>query len=279
MTALTTVADVIGHLERMAPPSLAEPWDNCGLQVGAMDWAVRRIWVALDPLPEVVAAACADGADLLVTHHPLIFKALTRVDLGTPTGRIIAQALAAGLAIYAAHTNLDSAADGLNDVLARHLGVSPRAPLAVSVGGATPSDVGLGRIGRLDRPVALGELARRVCRQLAIDQACIVGDPDRAVHHVALCSGSGGSLVGAFLAGPADVFITGEIRYHDAQDILAAGRCAIDIGHFASERIMIQDVARRLQLALGDVNINLTACTLEKDPFTRLQVLSSRTDE
>jgi dinuclear metal center YbgI/SA1388 family protein len=268
---MTTVADVIAHLERIAPSSLAEQWDNCGLQVGAPGWPVRRVWVALDPLPEVVSAACREAVDLLVTHHPLIFQPLSRVDAATTTGRIIAEALAARMTIFSAHTNYDSAGEGLNDVLARRLGVTVNRALAPARQQEPSPTAGLGRVGTLERPVSLGDLAQEVCGRLGLDEARLVGDPGAMVQEVALCSGSGGSLVGDFLSGAADVFITGEIRYHQARDIAAAGRGAIDIGHFGSERIMIQDVAERLSRALAAENVTVTACGLETDPFRRVR--------
>ena len=121
MTA--TVARLIRLLDELAPPHLAESWDNVGLQIGSRNWPVKKVWTALDPLPEVVAAAIENGVDLLVTHHPLIFKPLKRIDSDTPTGRIAEMALAAKLAIFCAHTNLDSVAGGVNDVLADRMGL------------------------------------------------------------------------------------------------------------------------------------------------------------
>jgi dinuclear metal center YbgI/SA1388 family protein len=268
---LTIVADVIRHLEAMAPRVLAEQWDNCGLQVGALDWPVRRVWVALDPLPEVVSAACRGQVDLLITHHPLIFRPLSRIDTAAPVGRIIADALGAHLAVYSAHTSYDSAPEGLNDVLARRLGITPSRVLAAA-GAESPSGSGLGRIGALDRPMTLADLARDVCRRLGLEEARLVGNPRLMAHEAALCSGSGGSLTPDFLASPAQVYITGEIHYHQARDIAAAGRGAIDIGHFGSERIMIGDVAERLAQVLAAEGVQVTACDLEKDVFASVRV-------
>jgi len=121
MTA--TVAQLMRLLDDLAPPRLAESWDNVGLQIGGRNWPVKKVWTALDPLPEVVAAAIENGVDLLVTHHPLIFKPLKRIDSDTPTGRIAEMALAAKLAIFCAHTNLDSVAGGVNDILADRMGL------------------------------------------------------------------------------------------------------------------------------------------------------------
>jgi len=121
MTA--TVAQMMRLLDDLAPPRLAESWDNVGLQIGSRHWPVMKVWTALDPLPEVVAAAVENGVDLLVTHHPLIFKPLKRIDSDSPTGRIAEMALSAKLAIFCAHTNLDSAPGGVNDILADRVGL------------------------------------------------------------------------------------------------------------------------------------------------------------
>ena len=119
-----TVADIIEVMGVIAPTRLAEAWDNVGLQVGQTDWPVKTIWIALDPSPDVVSAACQKNTDLLITHHPLIFKPLRSVDFDSATGNSIRMAAQNQLAIFAAHTNFDSAAGGLNDTLARRIGLT-----------------------------------------------------------------------------------------------------------------------------------------------------------
>ena len=114
----SAVSDIIHVLDNLAPPALAEEWDNIGLQVGDPSWPVRHIWIALDPTLEVVDAACRRNVDLLITHHPLIFKPLKSIIFHTPLGKIIDLATRNHLAIFAAHTNLDSAIGGVNDILA-----------------------------------------------------------------------------------------------------------------------------------------------------------------
>ena len=104
---IATVADIIDVMETIAPSRLSEKWDNVGLQVGKANWPVKRLRVALDPLTDIVNEACRDNIDLLITHHPLIFKPLTRIDFETPVGRTIRMAAKQRLAIFAAHTNLD----------------------------------------------------------------------------------------------------------------------------------------------------------------------------
>ena len=266
------VRDIIDLMERIAPARLAESWDNCGLQLGAADWPVRSVWVALDPLPEVVTAACAAGADMLITHHPLFMRAIKRLDLGSPGGRVVARAIGHRLAIFAAHTNFDSAAEGLNDILARRLEIDAAGALQPPADDVMPgegrfSGVGLGRIGDLRAPTTLAELARRISATLALPGLRIAGPEQLDVSRVALCTGSGGRLVSAFLATTAQVYISGDLRYHDARDVVAAGRGLIDIGHFASEHLMVQALADRLEKSLAAHGVAVTACSVETDPL------------
>jgi dinuclear metal center YbgI/SA1388 family protein len=124
------------HLEALAPLKLAEEWDNCGLQVGDRNRLVRRIMVALDPLPEVVQEACDNKIDLLITHHPLLIRPLKQIDLTSDIGGIVSRCVAHRLAIYAAHTNLDASLGGLNDHLADLLHLEARRPLQAAAGPA-----------------------------------------------------------------------------------------------------------------------------------------------
>jgi dinuclear metal center YbgI/SA1388 family protein len=127
-----TVAQFIQILDRIAPPRLAEAWDQIGLQVGSRDWVVNKVWTALDPLPEVVAMACENDVELLITHHPLFFKSINCIDCDTPSGRIAEMALSNRMAIFSAHTNLDSVSGGVNDVLARRMALTKVQVLADS---------------------------------------------------------------------------------------------------------------------------------------------------
>jgi dinuclear metal center YbgI/SA1388 family protein len=369
-----TVGDFIDIMESFAPVALAEEWDNAGLQVGHRDWCVKTIWVALDPLPLVVEAACRNSVDLLITHHPLIFRPLNSVDFAEPIGRSILQAAQSRLAVYAAHTNFDSVTGGLNDIFAGRLGLTNLAPLVAAksdglhklmvfvpaeheqrllaalfespageIGAysccsfrspgrgtfkpgqdAEPfsgehgrvNDVaevkietvvrqrdllrviahlrshhpyetmaydvypltqpettfGIGRVGDLTESSDLRALALKVKRSFGVDTLRVVGDPCMSVKRVAVCTGSGASLVRGFLNSTAEVFISGDLRYHDARDAEAARRGLIDIGHFASEHIVVAALTERLQesaVAAGfDTTIN--ACGLEKEPFINL---------
>jgi dinuclear metal center YbgI/SA1388 family protein len=258
----TTVADIVRILEALASPSLAETWDNVGLQVGDPRRTVATVWTALDPAPRVIRAACDARVDLLVTHHPLIFRALKRIDGATAQGASILDAVTHGLAIYAMHTNFDAAAGGLNDVLAERIGLRRVEPLSAEAGS-------VGRVGRVAPGRSVRALAQLVKRKLRIDRVRVAGDPGMRIERVALVAGSGGSLVSLFLESQAELFITGDLRYHDAREIEAAGKAAIDIGHFHSEQMMAEDVAARLRRRLQQRRppVHVEACTLESDPF------------
>lgn len=279
------VGDIIRIAEELAPRELAESWDNVGLQVGSREWPVKSIWVALDPLPKVVTAACQADVDLLITHHPLIFKPLKSIDCTTPAGDIIQSALQHRLTIFSAHTNLDSATDGVNDTLARRIGLQHLSVLKQDANGAgrivvdddldeqEPMAVqGLGRTGDLSQPTTLASLAGEVKKNLNLKSVAIAGDPDLPVDKVALCSGSGSSLLGDFFASSAQVYISGDLRYHDARDVEMAGRGLIDIGHFASEHLIVEVLAGKLadRLVKSGADVSVEACRLEEDPFKTL---------
>lgn len=280
-----TVGDIIRIAEELAPRELAESWDNVGLQVGSREWPVNSIWVALDPLPQVVTAACQADVDLLITHHPLIFKPLKSIDCTTPAGYIIQSALQHRMTIFSAHTNLDSATDGVNDTLARRVGLHHLSVLkqeAHDTGRIVVNDdldeqepvavQGLGRTGDLSRTTTLASLAGEVKKSLGLKSVAIAGDPDLPVDKVALCSGSGASLLGDFFASSAQVYISGDLRYHDARDVEMAGRGLIDIGHFASEHLIVGVLAGKLaeRLDKSGADVSVEACRLEEDPFKTL---------
>jgi dinuclear metal center YbgI/SA1388 family protein len=198
-----TVAKIIQIMDQLAPPLLAEEWDNVGLQIGDPRQPVRRIWVALDPSPEVVKAA----------HHPLIFRPLKSIDFETPGGSIIQMAAHHQLAIFSAHTNLDIVRDGVNDVLAQRLGLRNLAVLQpVQVGEGAKEDItplmggetefGIGRIGSLAKTGSLKSLVSMVKKKLKLDFVKVAGDLTMKVTRVAICSGSGSSLMQAFLSSP-----------------------------------------------------------------------------
>jgi len=274
-----TVADIIEVMGAIAPTRLAEAWDNVGLQVGQKDWPVKKIWIALDPSPDVVSAACQKNIDLLITHHPLIFKPLRSIDFNSATGNSIRLAAQNQLALFAAHTNFDSAAGGLNDTLAQRIGLANLKTLDKSGDSgdiyplqATNKEWGLGRIGELAKSQDLRSFALDIKKTLGLASVKVAGDLSLTITRAAVCTGSGSSLMKVFLASGAQAFISGDLHYHDAKEVQTAKRGLIDIGHFASEHLIIEVLAQRLSRLLTDKDFNVTvaAYRLEKDPFVSL---------
>lgn len=275
-----TVAQIMEIMDRLVPPWLAEEWDNVGLQIGDPQLPVQRIWISLDPAADVIAAACKNKVDLLITHHPLIFRPLKSINFGTPGGSIIQMAAQHQLAIFAAHTNFDIVSDGVNDILAQRLELKRLAilqPIKVEASSQKEASLcasdevayGIGRLGVLDKPSSLKSLVSMVKNKLKLNSVRVAGDLKMKVSQVALCSGSGSSLVPAFLSSKAEVYISGDIHYHNARDAESEQRAIIDIGHFASEHLMVEALAQRLKYLLTEAGISakVKACTIEKDPF------------
>lgn len=364
------IHDLLGLIHGLYPQDLAEDWDNVGLQVGDSNLPLERVMVALDPSRAAIRAAHAADAQVLVTHHPLLFKPLKRLTPDDAVGGIIWEAVQAGIAIISAHTNLDSASDGLNDWLASRLGLSQTQPLLPAAGhwlklvvfvpvghadavaealfaggagrvgnydrcafrsagtgsfrpgdGTTPfvgtvgqdeqvdelrletivpqarlgrvlerlfkahpyeevaydliplanqnSQAGLGRIGRLEQPLALQECGAMIKSALVTPQLRVVGDPSRRIAKVAVCGGSGGGLVQTAHRQGADLLVTGDVKYHEARLAEDLGLAVIDAGHFATEQLAVAGLVARLGAAARarGWEVDFLAYADETDPF------------
>lgn len=364
-------ADIVGIINKIAPAELAEAWDNPGLQIGDPAADVTRVMVALDPSPAVIDSALKASCQLLVTHHPLIFKPLNSISTSTPLGSVIQKAIRGGLSVVSLHTNYDIASGGLNDLLAVRIGLSSSVPLKITttrelvklavfvpgdylervrsalfpycatqgmyrdcsfaaggIGTFMPLDgaepftgtvgvmarvpeerlevqilrtqlpravrallaahpyeepafdiypllnegekLGLGRIGRLPESLTLAEYVIRLRELLSAPALRYVGDPDAKISKVALCSGSGATLLHDAARSGADLLVTGDVKYHEARDAEDLGIALIDAGHFPTEIIMVNEITERLGRALaaaGYTDCRVEACQTETDPF------------
>ena len=205
-----------------------------GLVCGDPDASVGRILWAVDPVEEVIEEAIASQADLVITHHPLFLTGVHSVAATTAKGRLVHRLIRAGIALYCAHTNADVAQPGVSDALATALGVTSTRPLASAEG----APVGLGRVGELAEAVTLAEFAAMVAGALPPTHhgVRVAGDPGRSVRRVAVCGGSGDSLLAAASSAGADAFVTADLKHHRALEHLQDGGCAIvDVAHWASE--------------------------------------------
>lgn len=227
------------------PPSDAADWDHCGLQVGDPAWPVSRVLVSLDVTSAVLAEASAEPHTLVLAHHPLLLHPLRAVTPSTAAGALALRAAHTGVAVAAAHTNLDAADDGAgtSDPVVRMLGLTGVVPLcAPAVPGARP----MGRVGDLPVPMTLRELARTIATELPAPAARRCGDGERQVRRVAVLGGSGTSAVGDAIEAGADVLVTGDVRHHVALDTLELGLALIDAGHHATESAAMPAFAARV---------------------------------
>lgn len=258
---MTTVQQVYEVMQRLAPPELAEHWDNPGLLVDC-GGEVRRVLVTLDITPEVVAEAAAKQCTVIVAHHPVIFDPLKK--LGPQD--VPFQLVRAGISAICMHTNLDAAAGGVNEVLAGIFGMQDPEPFAE----------GCGRVGSIE-PITVPQLARKAQQELAarcnapdVGSAVQVkfADTGKPVRRLAVISGAGGSLFEEALAMGADCLLTGEANHHHACDAKRLGLSLIAAGHYATEFPVTAAVAEKLRAALPGVEVLVS--TANKDPYTYL---------
>ncbi|MBQ4347760.1 MAG: Nif3-like dinuclear metal center hexameric protein [Firmicutes bacterium] len=251
--------EICDIMEEIAPAALAESWDNPGLAAGDPDFGIEKILVALDATLEVVNEAITLGADMIITHHPLIFGGLKTLREDIPDGERAAKIIRAGLCVFSAHTNLDTAKGGTNDCLAALLGIENLKPL-------TGEEEGLGRIGSIE-PCSLGEFAQRAREALKLDTLKTAGNPGRMISKIALCTGAGAEFISRAHELGAELYITGDIKFHDAQKALALGLCIMDGTHWATERIIVHELAKILKKRLSGRNVKIMESEINGEPF------------
>jgi dinuclear metal center YbgI/SA1388 family protein len=367
---MLTVADLVDFLKQLAPPEFAAEWDNVGLLLGDRSAQVQRIMTCLTVTPESAAEAVEEGAQLIVTHHPILFRPSKRLTTDTPEGRMILNLARAGVAVYSPHTAFDNTVNGINDVLARRLDLVDIVPLrrqeprrkckvvvfvpdadlarvsdamfAAGAGhigqysecsfrlsgtgtffgsdstnptvgekgrreevnewrletvceestvqrvlgamhrahsyeepaydvyplGPGVASIGVGRLGSLPHPTSLAEFARTVKSRLQASLVQTVGDAEQKVQRVAIVCGAGGELLGDVFGQRADVFLTGELRFHDYLAAQAQGLALVLPGHYATERCGVEDLGSRLQERWPELHV--WASRRERDPVVVL---------
>lgn len=263
---MTTVADMLELVESLAPVRLAEDWDNVGLMVGDLQRKVSRVLLALDADLNTIRAAADRKADLLLTHHPLIFRPLKNMNLDDPVPAALAAAITSGLNVISAHTNLDAAADGVNDALARRLRLSDIRPLAPN---PDDPDAGLGRLGRIPGGMSAEAFLNAVNQALGVKARLAGAATDDAFETAAVLGGSGGGFLSLARGAGADVLVTGDVGYHQAREAEISGPAVIDAGHFATERPVLEPWADRLAQTLENRRwpVTLDILTSEKEPW------------
>ncbi|MFR9524261.1 MAG: Nif3-like dinuclear metal center hexameric protein [Rikenellaceae bacterium] len=228
---MTTIKDLTCLIEEFAPLNYQAPYDNAGLIVGRGESEVRGVLLAVDVTEEVIEEAIEVGANLIITHHPIVFHALKRFNSSNYVERCVERAIRCDIALYASHTNLDSTPGGMSWHLAQKLGVAdlellePTSPI---------ENVGFGVVGSLSEATTFSAYMQRVAESLNLSAVRHSRPVDRPIERVAVCTGSGGSLIGAVKGCGADLYITGDLKYNDFMEP-GTEFTIVDIGHFESE--------------------------------------------
>lgn len=247
-------ADIISFIEKAAQPELAEEWDNTGLLIGSGKENVKRILLSLDVTTASVQKAIEKNADLILTHHPVIFTSINRLNPDETIGRLIYLLVKNGISVYTAHTNMDNAETGVNTQLADKLGIRNTAVMGD----------GPGRFGETDKAYVMDEFTCMVKSSLNTKYVRVIGKAADAIHSAAVFGGCFDGDLEAFRKTGADVLVTGDVKYHTALYALESGLCIIDAGHFATEAVILPVLKASLNDAFPGVE---TICFQQEDPF------------
>ncbi|WP_251574730.1 Nif3-like dinuclear metal center hexameric protein [Limosilactobacillus agrestimuris] len=232
---MTTGNELIHRFEQFASPKLAESWDNPGLQLGNPDKPIERLMTTLDVRPEVAQEAIEQDVDFIFAHHPVMFHPAKNLDTRIPQNEMYAQLLSHGITVYAAHTNLDTANGGMNDWLASQLRLTNTERLIeAGLDPVSQKEVGMGRIGTLNGSMNAKEFAQYCMRIFGIKGLrwlVAPSDMDKPIHRVAVLGGAGQDFWQAAVDKGADAYVTGDVTYHFAHDMLANHLTVIDPGH------------------------------------------------
>ncbi len=239
---MVTVGDIYDELNEIAPFSIQESYDNSGLVIGNRKYGVEKALIALDVTTDVANEAVDNGCDLIITHHPVIFKAIKQLDLNSVVGILAAD----GVSVISAHTNFDSAKGGMNDLLCETLGFEPMIPLAVENG------VPIGYICEMPTALTAKQLAGYIKNKLNCG-VIRYNNMDAQIRKVAVCGGSGGSFLPCAISHGADAFITGDVKHDVFIDAYNNSISLFDAGHFNTENIFCEHIKNVLSEKFSDV--------------------------
>ena len=254
---MKTCGEIAAWFDRRWPESLAESWDNVGLLAGRAGKEVHTVYVALDATEAAIEAAVRERADMLITHHPLIFGGVKHVSDRDALGRRLLSLIAADIACYSGHTSFDIAKGGMADLAAGRLGLFDEKKELLPLEAAGEQDgapVGIGKIGELREACTAEALAEIVKERFGIP-AVTVYDSGRPVRRAAISPGSGKSMAKAAVLAGADVLITGDMGHHEGLDLVAEGVSLIDAGHYGLEHLFVDAVAEELEAAEAGLRV------------------------
>jgi len=243
--------EVIEIIERKYARTYAMSWDNVGLLAGRLDKEVKRIYVALDLTDDILDSAIEAGADMIVTHHPLIMSGLQRITNDNFIGKRLIRLIQHDISYYAMHTNYDVC--GMAELAGSILNLKNTEILEITDENNVPE--GIGRVADLEENMTLRQCCELVKKAFSLENVRAFGNPDTVVHRMAVCPGSGKSFIKTALKKGADVYVTGDIGHHDGIDAVAQNLTVIDAGHYGIEHIFIHDMEAYLKKKLEAVEI------------------------
>lgn len=236
--------EVIEVLQKLSPEHCACSWDNVGLLVGGREQEVERVYIALDANEAAIAQAERVGADLLLTHHPMLFQGIKRIDTEDFIGKRIIRLIQSKISCYAMHTNFDIKVMG--QLAADRMGLKERQTLDVVYGEGEEAE-GIGKVGLLPEESTVSGCADLVKEAFGLDSVRVYGPMQQPVKRVAVCPGSGKSVIGKAIKAGAQVLVTGDIGHHEGMDAAAQGLFIIDAGHYGVEKIFVPYMVGYLQ--------------------------------
>lgn len=258
------VKELTDWIERKYPSDAAEDWDNVGLLVGDDTQEIHHVFLALDLTEQTLEEAANAKADMIVTHHPMIFSGIKKINNHSFTGNRILRLIKEGISYYAVHTNYDVL--GMAELSANYLNLQGTEVLSVTEErNGVPQ--GFGRVGHLPQKMTLEECALYVKKSLKLNDVKVYGELRQIVDRAAICTGSGKSMIQEAVKSGAQVYITGDIDHHTGIDTVAMGMALIDAGHYGTEYIFMEAVQKELKEAFPELEVS---CARVKCPYTVL---------
>lgn len=258
------VNDITRVIEDFAPLGIQEKWDNSGLLIGSPETPVHSVLVGFDCTPELVDEAVECGADMIITHHPLIFGGVKKISPDDPVGLTIIKAVSAGISVYAAHTTADKVLAGVSGAMASRLGLVNVAVLDSDVEGT-----GLGAVGDLPEPLSAQEAIRLVKEKFGLKVVrCSHTDEGLMISRIAMCGGSGSSLIGNAISAGAQLYVSGDISYHNF--FTSKGFMIMDIGHFESECDIVEILFSLIKKNFPNFAVRKSCRLMESNPVLYL---------
>ncbi|HAN09960.1 MAG TPA: Nif3-like dinuclear metal center hexameric protein [Clostridiales bacterium] len=261
--------DLIVQLERIAPEYLAEDWDNVGLQVGRLDKDIDKILVTLDVTKEIIVMAIREKVDIIIAHHPLIFKGIKKVTTEDYLGSNIQQLIKSDISVYAMHTNIDISKHGLATKLAEKLDLKH---LMILKEDKDEQGVvqGIGRVGELPKPISFETLVDNLKSILKCDIIRYAGNKDINIRKVAICPGSGMDYMKQAHSKDADVYITGDLKHHQALEVQEMDFLVIDASHYYTEKIFEEIIHESIEGYAHQHRIEILVPYFEESPIKYL---------